>query len=317
MAASLASAGTFKLTDGKSVSGKPLASSGNDDGILFTLDDGSISPRVPWDKFTPDALKELAAEDTSAHDKVFIDPLAENLPQAAAKRMEIVVTPITPPPRPTRASGVFGLFGSPVGIVILLVLYGTNIFAAYEVALFRHQPVATVCGLAAIPVFGVASPIIFISMATRPAEVEPGAPEDSKAAARIAADGTAAAEAGAPGEQASAYAPEASAYESGSEPPPPASNLPEPIVFPKSEFSFNRRFFETKFAGFFRIIPAESEKDLVLLVKSNRGDYVGRRITRVTPAELYLQIFNNNATADEMIPFGEIVEVQIRHKDTV
>jgi hypothetical protein len=106
--------------------------------------------------------------------------------------------------------------------------------------------------------------------------------------------------------------------------PPPAdqpataaSTLPETVVFKRGEFSFNRRFFETKLAGFFRVVPSENQKDLVLQIDSGRGNFVGRRITRITPTELYLQVFKDNATADEMIPFGEILEVQIRHKDSV
>jgi len=89
------------------------------------------------------------------------------------------------------------------------------------------------------------------------------------------------------------------------------------VVFKRGEFSFNRRFFETKFAGFFRVVPSEAEKDLVLVFTAARGQFVGRRIMRITPNELYLQVFNNNASADEMIPFVEIAEVQIRHKDNV
>ena len=96
-----------------------------------------------------------------------------------------------------------------------------------------------------------------------------------------------------------------------------AADFPEPIVFARGEYLFNRRFFETKFAGFFRIIPSEAEKNLVLVIKSARGQFVGRRITRATQSELYLQVFKNEATADEMIPFTDILEVQIRHKDTV
>jgi hypothetical protein len=94
-----------------------------------------------------------------------------------------------------------------------------------------------------------------------------------------------------------------------------AGPLPAPIVFARGDYSFNRRFFETKFPGFFRAIRAEAEKDLVLLFKTSRGEFVGRRITNITPNELYLQVFNKDVTADEMIPFMEVMEVQIRHKD--
>jgi hypothetical protein len=98
---------------------------------------------------------------------------------------------------------------------------------------------------------------------------------------------------------------------------PPKAALPEPIVFQKADYSFNRRFFETKFAGFFRVIPSEAEKDLVLVITSSRGEFVGRRITKITAGDLCLQVFNKDASADEMIPFLEIMEVQIRHKDSV
>ena len=48
-----------------------------------------------------------------------------------------------------------------------------------------------------------------------------------------------------------------------------------------------------------------------------RDDRIGERQRRITPAELYLEVVNNNASADEMIPFVEIAEVQVRHKDSL
>jgi hypothetical protein len=91
--------------------------------------------------------------------------------------------------------------------------------------------------------------------------------------------------------------------------------LPEPIIYRRGDFSFNRRFFETKLAGFFKLVPSEADKDLVLRIKSGRGEFTGRRITRTTPTELYLQVFKGDVTADEMIPFEEVLEVQVLHKD--
>lgn len=69
--------------------------------------------------------------------------------------------------------------------------------------------------------------------------------------------------------------------------------------------------------GFFRVVPGEAEKDMVLLVKAARGEFTGKRITNVTQNELYLQVFKNDATHDEMIPFTEIQEVRIQHKDAI
>jgi hypothetical protein len=317
--ARVASAHTYPLTDGTTIVGDPISI--NDSGVQFKEDDGNVLPRTTWDKLTPAALQELNATAKSAHDKELLEPLVDNLPQATAKRKEIVVKPITPPARPTRALGIFGLFVSPVGLCILLVLYGANLLAAYEVALYRFQRPATVCGPAAIPILGVLSPIIYLAMppnvpseeaiAAAPAGAEEGATPAPGAAAAAAPRRSAAAREKRPLSMpggASAIPVETPATEAA---------LPAAIVFTRGEYLFNRRFFETKLAGFFRLVPTEAEKDLVLLVKSSRGDFAGRRITRATPTDLYLQVFHDEATADEMIPFVEILEVQIRHKDTI
>ena len=78
---------------------------------------------------------------------------------------------------------------------------------------------------------------------------------------------------------------------------------------------FNRRFFETKLAGFLRMVPSDAEKDMVLLVKSSRGEFVGHRISRLQPSELVLQYHKGNASSEITIPYTEINEIQVRHKD--
>jgi hypothetical protein len=100
------------------------------------------------------------------------------------------------------------------------------------------------------------------------------------------------------------------------EAPAAAPVLPEPIIFRRGEFSFNRRFFETKLAGFLRVVPDDAQRELVIYVRSLRGEFVARRLTQVTQNELVLQVFKDNATADEPVPFTEIQEVQIRHQDS-
>ncbi|HUD48104.1 MAG TPA: hypothetical protein VMR33_14825 [Candidatus Baltobacteraceae bacterium] len=315
IAAGAAAAATYKLADGSEITGDPI--SVTETGVVFEKPDGTDSERLSWDKLTPEALKELYAQDKSPHDRALLQPLVENLPEDTVKVKELAVKPVETPARPTQHLGVFAIFGSSVGWMIVLILYGATIYAAYEVALFRRQPVSTVCGLAAVPFFGVLSPIVFIAMPTKapppqmeetapaaPAEEGAPAPEPAAYASRAAASPNRA-PIGMPGAAAAAEA----------EAVPPASAFPEPVVFARGEYTFNRRFFETKFPGFFRAIRTEAEKDLVLLLKTSRGDFVGRRITRITPNELYLQVFNKDVTADEMIPFIEVMEVQIRHKD--
>jgi hypothetical protein len=304
MTAALATAGTFPLTDGTTIVGSPDTIV--DKGVVFKLSNDEYSPQIRWEQFTPEALKELMAEAKTDAQRELLEPMVENIPQDVAKRKEIVIKPIQAPDRPQSGGGIFALFGSPVGWMILLALYGANLFAAYEVHVYRRQPLAIVCGLAAIPFLGLLSPIIYGAMPTQqppPESAAPEAPLEEEAAAPEAAAGE------------SAPTPQAAA--SAASPPSGTSApaLPEPVVFKRGDFSFNRRFFETKFAGFFRVVPSEAEKDLVLKIIGARGKFVGRRIARITPNELYLQVVNNNASAEEMIPFLEIAEVQILHKD--
>jgi hypothetical protein len=315
-AAGAATAGTYKLTDGTQFVGEPI--SVNETGVVFKESDDTVLPRQTWDKLTPEAVKTLFEEVKTPRERALLQPLMDAIPTETPKVMELAIKPIATPGRPTGQLGLFAIFGSSVGLMIVLILYGANIFAAYQIAVYRRRPISTVCGLAAVPFFGVLSPIIFIAMPPKPAPVEiaesapPAAPTEEGVAATEAAVPTSPAAAppsrapiAMPGVQA-APTPEAS---------PAASPFPAAIVFARGEYTFNRRFFETKFPGFFRAIRAEAEKDLVLVLKTSRGEFVGRRVTRITPNELYLQIFTNNVTADEMIPFIEVMEVQIRHKD--
>ena len=42
-----------------------------------------------------------------------------------------------------------------MGIVLFVLMYGANIYAAYEIAVFKNRPVALVCTMAAVlPVLG-------------------------------------------------------------------------------------------------------------------------------------------------------------------
>jgi hypothetical protein len=310
-----AHAGTYVLTDGTRIVG--TLDSVADKGAVFTLENGDFSPRIEWDRFTPDDIKLLMSEAKTDNDRQKLAPLFETIPQEVPKPKVIAVKPIQTPERPKQGGGILALFGSPVGWFILLVLYGANLLAAYEVCVYRHQPVTTVCGLAAIPFFGVLSPIIYGSMPTQYLSAEPAASAGPVEETATPAEPATVSSAPAPARTSAAPVSMPASAPVAAPAPAPVAALPEPIVFQKGDFSFNRRFFETKFAGFFRVIPSEAEKDLVLVFKASRGEFVGTRISKITPTELYLQVVNNNASADEMIPFAEIAEVQIRHKATL
>ena len=120
---------------------------------------------------------------------------------------------------------------------MLLVIYVANLYAAFEVAVVRGKSIGAVMGLSAVlPIIG---PIIFLSQPIM------DAPVGRKRAA---------AEEGAPGAPGSAArrAPDRRKFRlsprRGS--PRRRRRKPQPQVFARGKFTFNKRFIETKFAGF-------------------------------------------------------------------
>ena len=86
-----------------------------------------------------------------------------------------------------------------------------------------------------------------------------------------------------------------------------------PETFKRGDYTFNRRFVETKFSGFFRVVPAEAEKDLVLVVRTNKAEFVGKRVSRVSSTDLHLQLLRG--AVEQAVPYADITDFQIRHKD--
>jgi hypothetical protein len=314
-------ADTYTLTDGTQVSGDPV-SPYKDEGVVFKSADGSFSARVGWDKFTQDSIRKLRDNAKTAVDKDLVDPLIETTAEDLAKRKEITVRPVELPERVAHPAGFAGLFASPVGWFLLLVVYGATIYAAFEVAVYRGHNRNLVCGLAAVPFFGVLSPILFLAIPPK-APPEEALVVSTETATQATPNSSQplgglrkrVGESAPPPPQPVAYVPPVPTMPGAETPAPVAIDLPPTVTYTRGETSFNRRFFETKLAGFFRLVPSPADADLRIHLKSARGDFVGRRIIRITPTELYLQVGNENATADEMIPFTDIFEVQVRHKD--
>jgi hypothetical protein len=302
-------ADTFKLEDGQTVSGDIVSC--NESGLIVRLPDGKYSDRISWTKFSQADLKRLAQNPKVAP---LVEPFLEvPLDQKPKPRPPVVKTPdrLAHP----EVNSVFGaLFASNVGIVLFLILYGANIYAAYEVAIFRAQPRALVCGLAAIPLLGLLVPVVFLAMPTRrePAPVEEMPPETPAAAAGFAAPESPAPEAAA---AAAAEAAPGGLRLSQAQGDRSTGTLPTTQVFQRGAYTFNRRFFETKFPAFFGVIRRDADKDMVLVVKSARGQYSAQRISRIAANDVHFQIQKGSASEEVMIPFGEIQEIQLKHKD--
>ncbi len=291
----------FKLKDGTVHNGTPLKP--GEKGIIIKLDSGAFTPTIAWEKFSQEALKELVKNPKA---KAFAEVLIEIPPEEmkeepdqsapiAKAKPPIVVKEFPSPGRLATKTGLIGaMFGTKIGFFILMVLYVGNMFAGYEVAIYRNRPVALVCGVAAVaPVIG---PVIFLCMPYNrpPAEEEQPmeAPEVEEA----------------PPEEIVEESPVEGA--ASAEPAKPA-----PVIFKRGEFSFNRRFFETRFSNFFKVMPSEAEKNLVLAIKCAKGEFVGKRISKISATELSLQLFTGGASSEEPILFNDIFEVQVRQKD--
>lgn len=296
-----ASAASFDLNDGSKLTGEAI--SANAQGLVVKKEDGSFAPRVPWTNFTQNALKQLA-QDPKA--KLFVDPLLEAADdEAAMSRKAAAEINVKIPPRlerPDRGGGVGALFRSPLSILLVLAAYLANIYAAFEISIFRNYPAAAVCAAAAV--FPILGPALFLCLPTR---LKGAKAETTETLAEEHQVEHVVTETGVPGDA------------EDSPPPAPAEpavpDLPAPVVYQRGHFSFNRRFFETKMPGFMRMVPSEAEKDMVIVVKSSRGEYRASRIAKLTPNELFLHVPKGNASTEVMIPYAELAEVQIRHKD--
>ena len=296
-----AGADTFPLTDGTSVTGDVI--SYNDNGVVFRLEVDKYSERVPWTKFSQDALKQLSK---NPRIKLLADPFVESAPvMERTKKTAVQVHEVSRLELPPKQSLISALFSSSVGLVALMLIYAANIFAGYEIAVVRLRPIPVVMGLAVVlPILG---PLIFLIMPVRAAAPEPAAMQPMTAPQTFTVPGAAQPTA------AGIHIVEASWQ--GKSSSAPGANANEPQIFQRGQFTFNRRFFETKFSGFFALIRREAEKNLVLIVKTGRENMVVERITRIATNEMHVEVGQSVVKKEIMVPFAEIVEVQLKPKD--
>jgi hypothetical protein len=295
---------TFKLASGETITGELLAASANDQGVQIKVAEGKYE-KVTWDKFSQEDLRKLSAQNKKL--EPLIEPFIEVTQEEKIQRTEVNPKQPTRLERPPAQSLLGALLGSGPGVVILLLLYAANLYAAYEVAIFRAQSLPLVLGVSAVvPVIG---PIIFLCIATRlvrqPEEAAWDTPPQDVVPATADADNPM---------QADGAEHPAGLKLAHAEPAHAASALPPTQTFQRGQFTFNRRFFETKFPGFFGAIRRDAERDLVLVIKG-RGEHMGQRITRIAANELHLQVMKGHTAEEVMIPFAEIQEVRLKHKD--
>lgn len=311
--AGVAWANEFKLLDGSTIYGEV---SGFDDyGVTFRLQTGGFSKKFTWMKFTQETLKDLAQEPRI---KPIVDPFIETPPPPKPPPKPIV---LAEPPRAERPGGrstVFSSVTTPVGLTALALLFLANLFAGYEIAVYRNRPVALVCGLSAVlPLLG---PLIFLASPSAVEHGEEATGGEEQLALEEAAPAVAAA--GSPGRATSRRLgvgipapPSGGGLRVATQEKAGAAAVGQRKIFNRSDYTFNRRFIETQFSGFFRIVPLEAEKDLVLVVKTAKQEYTGKRISRISANEMFLQLVQGGGTKEVNIQFTEIAQIKVLHRD--
>jgi hypothetical protein len=294
---------TFEYADGTKVEGEIVQ--GKPDVLKIRVE-GNKYEDIAWDKLSQATLKELAA-DPKLRLEQFIEPYIEIPADEMVKRTEVQIKAVPRLQRPVRGSLLGALFGSSVGLVVMLMLYLANLYAAYEIAVVRAFPPGMVCGIAAVaPVVG---PVVFLCM---PTKLKSSEKHERGVQPEVAATDSSplAPEPGTAPEAATG----AGLHIAHSEAAAPAAH-PPPQIFKRGQFTFNRRFIETKFSGLFGMVRHGAEKDMVLVVKSARGEFIATRISRIAANDMHVDVHRGGASQEVQIPFLEIQEIQLKHKD--
>lgn len=302
---------TFKLSTGQTLTGEMVESGSNDATALINVGDGKYE-RVPWGQFSQEDLKGFM-EKFAGTKKITeaVEPFIEVSAEEKAKVTDVPVKPdsdivknIKDERKSAKSSVISSLFKSGLGIFLVVLIYGANVFAGYEISIFRAQSQPLVIGLAAIPIIGFVSNIIFLSMPThvhKKSEADLAFEEQNSATPTFVM----------PGQEVAAQE-AAAAAEAGGHAAPAATAKAD--VYSRGQTTFNKRFFETKFAAFFGLHRREEDKTKQLIFKTTKGEFIAQRITRIAASEIYIQAERGGGASIEMsLQFSEIQEVTLKH----
>lgn len=275
-------ADTFYLNDGGAMTGDVFKS--DDYEVTIHLPDDTYT-NVTWPRFSQTTLAQLATNPKV--ETTFVQPfIAAQPPQQktgpAAKevsRME----------RPENPSVLGGFFKSSVGLFILFVLYGANLFAAYEISIVKARSVVQVMGAAAV--LPVIAPVIFLWL---PVKVEVSA--EQKEAEELATEVVAAQQ------QEQIQIAEASWKTDAVS---TAAKKPEPEIYPRGKFTFNKRFIETRFADF--VNGGELSKKYSMELRTMKAQLSVERIVQIAQNDLILETPNGQVS----VPFADIQEIKL------
>ena len=278
---------TLNLTDGTSVTGDIVKS--DDNGMMIhTTAETYTATTIQWGRFSQDSLKQLVKNPKlQAYVEPFIEPTAAERPPKAEIPVQPVKGRLTLPENPS----IFGgLVHSSVGLFILLVIYAANLYAAFEIAVVRGKPIGVAMAVSAVlPLIG---PVFFL---TQPIKMPPTEEE------LAAADAPAGAAPGSPQEEIQIVA---ASWQGSQE-----EKKPQPQLFSRGKFTLNKRFIETKFAGFIGEEKGDA-KTFTMEVKTLKETFAVERIMQVGATEAIFETPNGQVT----VPFADIQEIKLNPK---
>lgn len=304
----LAASGALALpmADGTTLAGDIV--SFNDAGIILRTADDKYTDRLPWLKFSQGALLMLYTNAQNAKVRPYVAPfILPPAPAAAQKPKPAVKINEVSRLEPPDSAPVFGaLFSSPVVLVALLLIYAANLYAGYEIARYRSRPAGLVMGVSAVA--PIAGPIIFLSMIPRAAAEETAEPVEAVAPAPAEQEPHRFAVPGAPPPE-EIHIAAASWQPAGGDKP-----RVEAQVFQRGQFMFNRRFFETRFPGFFGSIRGDDDRHKEMVIKATKGEFVVERVTRIGPNDAHFEVVKDGVHQEVIIPFADMQEVRVHQK---
>lgn len=329
----------------KELKGKIFKASGS--GILFRLESGGLSSRIGYNNFTEESLKALIDMDPNV--KRFAGGMIGGPAQSGGGSIPITPAParqaLDPPtvnkvesrPELPEKRGVLGaLFGTGPGLILILLVWGANIWAGYAIGIYRKWPkwmVPTISAAAPI-----VAPIVFMSMKPKKVAKKDGTvaaddDEDAKPAKKkgaavakpVAKAKVVTARPGAPG--AGAAAPRPAAGAAAAAPAQAAAPIAAPAqpgaaaaapqleaaAYVKGEVNINKRFIETKFAPFFKLVPDEPYRSAWICFITTRGEFWAKRIPKITQTDITIQCpQEGGGTTDQVCQIADIKEIHLR-----
>jgi hypothetical protein len=85
---------------------------------------------------------------------------------------------------------------------------------------------------------------------------------------------------------------------------PVETAVAQPVVFARGKFTFNKRFVETKFAGFVGDLKGDGLK-YTMTIKTPMGEFPVARIAQVGQTDVIFEAGQGQIA----VPFGEIQEI--------